>query len=171
MNRTFKLKSVTLFNFYNYLGKNQIRFDTDSDKNIYLFDMKNGSGKTSLFHAIKWGFYGPRFDYRKTGKKMSLKDFMNKSAKPDEGFYVEIHFYHDDDVVVAKRICNDPKSGKQELVLNVNGVVHYEPNSSRILNLYVPENYGSFFMFDGEELSELADAQNDSKQVEVFCNY
>ena len=153
IDRRFILKSVTLFNFYNYLGRHTIEFNTDTDKNIYLFSMENGSGKTSLFHAIKWGFYGKKFDYKKTGEKMTYNDFMNYYADKNEGFSVSIHFEYDGKNIIATRVCSKPSSSRDVLTLNIDGVVYPEPDSNRLLNQFVPANYGSFFMFDGDRKS------------------
>jgi DNA sulfur modification protein DndD len=128
--------------------------------------MQNGGGKTSLFHAIKWGFYGSAFDYTKSKKKMTYANFMNDSADPNEGFYVEIQFKHGDSTYIARRECKFPKSQQDKLTLNKDGHLINESRSSLELDAIVPKNYGNFFMFDGEELEQLANAQNDTRLVE-----
>jgi len=165
MDRWFKLRKITLFNFYNYMGKQEIDLTTNGPNNIFLFNISNGGGKTSLFHAIKWGFYGNAFDYYKSGKKMSLSDFMNTSADQSEGFYVELSFEYDDSQYILKRQYKPPMS-KPILSLMKDGYTFDETNGSMILESIVPRNYGSFFMFDGEDLEQLSSAQNDAKLVE-----
>lgn len=58
--REFKLCRISLTNIFNYRDDiiHRIDFTTDRTGNIFLFDIKNGGGKTSLFLSIKWGFYG-----------------------------------------------------------------------------------------------------------------
>ena len=100
----FKLIKIQIFNFACYYGKNVLDFGTDADKNIFLFKLLNGYGKTSLFHAIKWGFYGEDIEYHKDSEKVDVKDFLNDRLDPKKDLYfVEITFEHGNDVYILKR--------------------------------------------------------------------
>ena len=99
MGKKFILKKIVLYNIFNYRKKNTIDFQTDKKGNIFLFDVENGGGKTSLFLAIKWGFYGndSSVEYIKDGEKLTNKDFINiYEIDSDNRFYVEIYFDYDD---------------------------------------------------------------------------
>ncbi len=54
------LRSLVLNNVGVYRGRQQVRFSTDSDQPVTLIGGRNGSGKTSLLHAIPLVLYGNR---------------------------------------------------------------------------------------------------------------
>lgn len=55
-----KINKISLYNFNSYEGLNEFDFTSDDPKrNIILIGGKNGTGKTSLFTAIKIALYGP----------------------------------------------------------------------------------------------------------------
>ena len=87
----FRLLKLKIFNFACYYGENVIDFPSKEGKNIYLFKLLNGFGKTSLFHAIKWGFYGEHIDYYKDSDKIDIESFINDRLDSSKDFfYVKI---------------------------------------------------------------------------------
>ena len=101
----FRLIKIEIFNFACYYGKNTLNFNEESKNNIFLFKLPNGYGKTSLFHAIKWGFYGEEIEYFKDSDKVEVKDFLNdRLDKSKDLCYVEITFEYGKDVYILKRI-------------------------------------------------------------------
>jgi hypothetical protein len=91
----FKLKNIIIHNFACYYGLNTLNFTNDSEKNIFLFDLPNGYGKTSLFHAIKWGFYGDDIEYYKDSDRVYVEDFFCDMADITKDVcFVEINFVY-----------------------------------------------------------------------------
>lgn len=164
----FFLSSIRLRNFAVYRNA-EIDFDTyDPEKNLYLFIIKNGGGKTSLYHGIKWGFYGfsNKYVYKKENKELKPSDFMNTSAPANEGYAVEIDFISSGKKYTICRECNNPRSGSESVQLTTDEGLLYDSDARDRLNMIIPPNYGHFFMFDGRDLATLTDAQNDKNKVE-----
>ena len=169
MGKKFILKKIVLYNIFNYRKKNTIDFQTDKKGNIFLFDVENGGGKTSLFLAIKWGFYGndSSVEYIKDGEKLTNKDFINiYEIDSDNRFYVEIYFDYDDNDYVLMRECKNPRINESELVLKKNGHVYSGVDAKRMTNDMIPPDYGEFFMFNGETLQDIANNQRSTKKID-----
>ena len=53
-----KIKSIELCNYRLYKGYNEIVFEEEKDKNIYLISGENGFGKTTFLTSLLWCLYG-----------------------------------------------------------------------------------------------------------------
>ena len=69
------LRSLTLNNVGVYRGRQQVRFCTDGEQPVTLIGGCNGSGKTSLLHAIPLALYGNRARWVRNGA--SYSDHLN----------------------------------------------------------------------------------------------
>ena len=171
--REFKLCRISLTNIFNYRDDiiHRIDFTTDRTGNIFLFDIKNGGGKTSLFLSIKWGFYGfaPNVTYIKDKKVLHAKDFINKDRKSKKSFSVSIEFDYDGHHMKLRRTCPDYNKDYTDLALVVDGNREDSFNGDSaqdyIFNL-LPPDYGDFFMFDGETLQDIASRRGDIKRTD-----
>jgi len=159
----FRLIKIEIFNFACYYGKNTLNFNEESKNNIFLFKLPNGYGKTSLFHAIKWGFYGEEIEYFKDSDKVEVKDFLNdRLDKSKDLCYVEITFEYGKDVYILKRIFKPSSKKNSSFSLNKNGREFSEiDDAQEELNQVIPRNFADFFMFDGEQLSKFMAAQKE----------
>lgn len=164
MNKVFKLISIELYNIFNYRGKHFIDFHTEKDGNVFLFDIKNGGGKTSLFLSIKWGFYG--FDngvsYEKDGLKLTSTDFMNQDEHDVGRFYVRIKFMYDGSEFLLQRTCDDYTKQSTTIAVSIDGKMLHGKEAQQRIESIIPPDYGDFFMFNGEILSEIANKQSNS---------
>ena len=163
MGKEFKLQKITLFNMFNYRDKHVIDFSTKHSGNIFLFDVKNGGGKTSLFMSIKWGFYG--FDhgmkYVKNNVVLKSQDFMNQDEYAAGSYKVIIDFIYDGHEMQLRRECPDYRSDRTELTIKIDGVIERgEAARERVMHI-LPPDYGDFMMFDGETLDKIALQQGD----------
>ena len=52
------LEKITIENFRQFRGKQEIFFSTIPNRNVTLVHAENGFGKTALLNALLWGFYG-----------------------------------------------------------------------------------------------------------------
>lgn len=168
MQKEFRLQRIELCNVFNYRGKHNIDFNTGRDGNIFLFNIQNGGGKTSLFLAIKWGFYGrdSGIEYIKDGIRLSNKDFMNQDAMDENGFHVKIWFDYDGRQMELRRECPDFRSENTVLTLKVDGVMERDNTARTHVAQIIPPDYGDFFMFNGEVLQEIANNQRDVRKTD-----
>ena len=168
MTDDFILSKIKLHNYYLYKGDVAIDFtNNDASKNLFLFIFPNGGGKTSLYHAIKWGFYGNKFKYYKENKEMRPINMINGYAKENgEGFFVEIEFYLNGDRYRLRRTCETPRTGADMVELITPTDTLFDVEAKEMLDMMVPSDYGKFFMFDGRDLSSLSEAQDDRGQVD-----
>ncbi len=158
----FKLIKIKLFNFACYYGENEINFSNKSDKNIFLFRLPNGYGKTTLFHAIKWGFYGESIEYFKDSSKIEIKDFLNNKLNPSKDLcFVEITFKYGEEIYNLKRIYQPIANNKLSSFTLVKGgrEIKDRVKAQEELEQIIPKNFSDFFMFDGEQLSKFMSAQ------------
>ena len=51
------IKKLTLHNFRQYVGTQEIEFSTDKEKNVTVLIGVNTSGKTTLIRAFEWILY------------------------------------------------------------------------------------------------------------------
>lgn len=168
-NKEFKLLEIELYNVFNYRGRHVIDFKTDSDGNVFLFDIKNGGGKTSLFLAIKWAFYG--FDngirYEKDGLVLGADDFINQDERANGSFHARVRFLYDGVEMLIRRECPDYRSGATKLTLEL-GEDNIECGSEAGAHIaqIIPPDYGNFFMFNGEVLNSMATDQKNRERVD-----
>jgi len=159
----FRLIKIRILNFACYYGENIIDFTSKSKNNIYLFKLPNGYGKTSLFHAIKWGFYGEKIEYFKDSDKIDLQDFLNDRLDPaEDSCFVEIFFEYGKNVYELKRTYHPSVKKTSFFSLSKNSREIFDiDNAQEELNQIIPENFADFFMFDGEQLSKFMTAQKE----------
>ena len=69
------LRSLVLNNVGVYRGQQQVRFSTDSEQPVTLIGGRNGTGKTSLLHAIPLVLYGNRARWMRNG--VSYPEYLN----------------------------------------------------------------------------------------------
>lgn len=161
----FKLLKVNIFNFACYYGENVLDFTegSDGDHNIFLFKLPNGFGKTSLFHAIKWGFYGEDVDFYKDSDKIDVEDFLNDRLDPSKDmFFVEIVFKYGSNNYTLRREYIPSSRKYSTLMLSKDGeLIGDDDEKKEELNNIIPTNFADFFMFDGEQLSRFMSAQKE----------
>lgn len=159
----FKLNKIDVFNFACYYGSNTLDFTQKSDKNIFLFKLPNGFGKTSLFHAVKWGFYGEDVEFYKDSDKINVKDFLNDRLDSSKDVCaVEINFEYGADNYVLRREYRPSLKKHSTFSLSRNGeFIDDLDEAQEELNNIIPKNFADFFMFDGEQLSHFMSAQKE----------
>jgi len=161
--KQFTITKIKLQNFACYKGNQEMDFRDESGKNLFVFNLRNGYGKTSLYHSIRWVFYGEEVEYYKDGDRISTKDFINSDVDKDESICsVSAWFTFDDSEYLVERKLI-PSSGESVLSLTKDGMLLNHEGSKGELDHIVPMHYADFFMFDGERLSHFV-----SKQKELY---
>jgi len=163
---TFQLLKINIFNFACYYGENVLALTTTGDKNIFLFNVLNGHGKTSLFHAIKWAFYGEKIEYFKDETKINVKSFLNNKLDPSkDSCFVELTFKYGKNTYILKRVYKPSQETSSYFTLVKDGREMLDCEKAQDeLDLIFPQNFADFFMFDGEQLSKFMTAQK-----EMYC--
>ncbi|MDJ0555121.1 MAG: AAA family ATPase [Microcoleaceae cyanobacterium MO_207.B10] len=152
-----KLRSIRLKNWKCYQNQ-EIKFNLNTDKQIWIVFGQNGFGKTSLLEAIQWCLYGA-----KVISDSKLLDHFNRvivKKNPNLEISVELVFEHNGDIYnisrVAKReIQGETVRAKVELpVINKNGK-NIRDVPEKIEEL-LPNSCKEFFFFDGVEIKRYA---------------
>lgn len=165
---------LVLQNFGPYAGKQIInlnpRIDEDNIRPIILLGGMNGGGKTTLMDAIRLALYGQRAQCSTRGN-LSYSDFLNQcvnsQANPIDKTRIELVFEHiEDDKPVKYRVVRtwekNSKDGKDSL--GILGDDETWPQSlANIWDEYIenilPIGISNLFLFDGEQVKELAEQE------------
>ncbi|CAD5949935.1 DNA sulfur modification protein DndD [Planktothrix agardhii] len=162
---------LTLENFGPYRGKQVIDLRPKINDNvispIILFGGMNGGGKTTLMDAMRLALYGQRAQCSTRGN-LSYPDFLkqavNKQTLAHEETSVELLFEHivknmQVEFRVKRRWTKNPKNGKDILGILIDDwpdSAWVETWDERIEDFF-PIGISNLFLFDGEQVKELAD--------------
>lgn len=165
---------LVLQNFGPYADRQVInldpRIDDDNIRPIILLGGMNGGGKTTLMDAIRLALYGSRAQCSTRGN-LSYSDFLtqcvNNKADPINKTRIELVFEHiEDDKPIKYRVVRtwekNPKDGKDSL--GILGEDETWPQSlANIWDEYIenilPLGISNLFLFDGEQVKELAEQE------------
>lgn len=164
---------LTVENFGPYRGKQVMDLRPKINDNgvspIVLLGGMNGGGKTTLMDAMRLALYGQRAQCSTKGS-LSYPDFLkqavNKHTLPHEETSVELLFEH---IVknmqvqfrVKRRWTRNPKNGKDILGILLDDwpdSAWLETWDERIEDFF-PIGISNLFLFDGEQVKELADLE------------
>ncbi|MBD2566662.1 DNA sulfur modification protein DndD [Anabaena lutea] len=166
---------LVLQNFGPYSGKQVInlnpQIDEDNVRPIILFGGMNGGGKTTLMDAIRLALYGQRAQCSTRGN-ISYSDFLtqcvNSKSTPTEKTRIELVFEHiEEDKPVRYRIVRtwekNPKDGKDHLGILGDDETWPIDSLANIWDEYIenilPLGISNLFLFDGEQVKELAEQE------------
>ena len=88
------IKSLEMYNFRQYIGKQKIEFSMDPDKNVTVLIGINTSGKTTIVRAFEWCLYGKIGFEDSVLLNSNVRENMN--IGDDQSTSVSVEFYHDD---------------------------------------------------------------------------
>ena len=161
---------LVLQNFGPYCGRQVINFRPELDRHprpIILLGGMNGGGKTTLMDAIRLALYGHRAQCS-TRSNLSYSEFLtqsvNRHTPTGEPTCIELAFEHIlNNVQVQFRIkrtwTKNPKGGKDIL-----GVLIDDWPDTALAQIwderiedFLPLGISNLFLFDGEQVKELAD--------------
>lgn len=165
---------LVLENFGPYLGKQIINLNPEIDNTkrpIILFGGMNGGGKTTLMDAIRLVLYGGRAQCSKRGN-LGYSEFLiqcvNSNTPPTEKARIELAFEHivDDKITKFKVVRYWSKQdGKDTLGMLVydDAMNEWWPDKAiantwdEYIESLLPLGISNLFLFDGEQVKELAD--------------
>ncbi|GCL41498.1 DNA sulfur modification protein DndD [Anabaena sp. FACHB-1250] len=166
---------LVLQNFGPYAGKQIInlnpQIDEDNARPIILLGGMNGGGKTTLIDAIRLALYGQRAQCSTRGN-LSYSDFLtqcvNSKANPTEKTRIELVFEHiEEDRPIQYRVVRtwekNPKDGKDHLGILGDDETWPIDSLANIWDEYIenilPLGISNLFLFDGEQVKELAEQE------------
>ncbi|MCW6037094.1 DNA sulfur modification protein DndD [Spirulina subsalsa FACHB-351] len=176
-------KELVLQNFGPYVGRQVIDLSPIYDeelKPIILLGGMNGGGKTTLMDAIRLAFYGQRAQCSTRGN-LNYSDFLeqcvSRQVKDLEETVIELAFehIHDNDKVtfrIRRRWTRSPKNGKDELEIITDKWVGDKSLGETMTKTWderveqiLPLGISNLFLFDGEQVKELAEQESPPSQV------
>ncbi len=182
--------SITITNLFSYYDENFLSLENNNQCNITVIMGRNGYGKTSFINSIKMLFVDTAEEIRRTIQRKRTptpKQFvmgiasewwgiLNQQARQEgemvcsvAASWVSSEGYHID----AKRTWDLAKSYESTLTIkhSVYGVL-IDDEANNFLENILPKSFLHFFFFDGENILEIAEA-NDSeiiKKMELLLN-
>ena len=165
---------VVLHNFGVYLGRQSAKLTPPSPKQpIVLFGGLNGGGKTTMLDALQLALFG-KFARCSNRGSLAYDEFLrrcvHRSADPQEGAAVELHFrYVTDGEEHAYRVHRSwvvNQSGVKETVeVLLDG--KYDPvlteSWHEAVEGFIPLSVSQLFFFDGEKIEQLADLKHSAR--------
>lgn len=114
-----KIKSIKLHNFMRYEGDNELKFSTDSEKNVTIVLGDNTFGKTTLAQAFRWGLYETFNDTNYTKKKditlLNNEVAAKMSNQSTKDVFVEIVVQNgEEEIKFVRKATFNRRSGKQD---------------------------------------------------------
>lgn len=166
---------LVLQNFGPYAGRQVInlnpKINDDNIRPIILLGGMNGGGKTTLMDAIRLALYGSRAQCSTRGN-LSYSDFLtqcvNSKANPIDKTRIELVFEHiEDDKPIKYRIVRtwekNPKDGKDSLGILGDDETWPVESLANMWDEYIenilPLGISNLFLFDGEQVKELAEQE------------
>lgn len=171
-------KELILENFGPYRGRNIINLAPITAENnapIVLIGGMNGGGKTTLLDSLKLALYGRRAECAQKNNS-SYNDFLltsiNRHAKLGENTKIELTFEHliNDqwiELKIVRQWQHNVKDGKDNLGI-IEGEfpdVNLMDNWDDYIEEVLPLGISNLFLFDGEQVKELAEKDTPSPLV------
>jgi DNA sulfur modification protein DndD len=169
---------LVLENFGPYAGRQAIDLrpgSLEDPRPIVLFGGMNGGGKTTLMDAIRLALYGPRARCS-TRNQLSYSEFLtqavNQQSSPIDRTRIELAFERivDDrwqQFRIVRYWTKNPKEGKDTL-----GILREDWPDVALANTWdeyietiLPLGISNLFLFDGEQVKELAEQDNPPPSV------
>lgn len=175
-----RINKISLQNFRQFAGKQEIEFSTDADRNVTVVMGDNGTGKTTLAQAFLWCLYGTT-DF--TVKEVINRDIREAMTLNDEET-VKVELYITRDIDGSSKLYRVTRrqkfkrmyskivsSGTEFMVAekdeNKGEWRFYGDGQARVfLKQTMPMELSRFFFFDGERIEELSKEINDGKSKE-----
>ncbi len=159
---------LTLENFRNYYGKHEIKFP--DKKGIFLIHALNGAGKSAIYHAFNYVFFGESKQQTAERNKVKLIDFISIDAAKEKKFNcsVRIEFTNDGIPYELTRRHQSTTSStvkptednhfKESLSLIKDGDVIEEKNIPYEIEDIARKEISDFFLVDNEFIGDLNEA-------------
>jgi DNA sulfur modification protein DndD len=168
------LEKLTLYNFRQFYGEQELVFSSDSEKNVTVIHGSNGSGKTTVLNSFLWLFYGD-VKLPKPDQITSERAMAEAGLQGTVEVEVQLAFSHDGTEYTAKRSKTVRRNGENDFAgTEVTSDLHLEfldetgnrkvrGNAEDSLRQIMPERLREIFFFDGETIDELSEIGGQEK--------
>ncbi len=156
------LKKITLYNFRQFYGKQEILFSDDPNKNVTMIHAENGVGKTTLLNALLWCFYNKN---NLTARFESPDKIVSNQAIEEDDFEasVEVWFEHNNNEYLVSRKINEKFSEEYFEANSIeNGNFVKLQNPAVFVESVIPKEMSRYFFFDGEYAESFSSKKNKS---------
>lgn len=169
-----ELEKLTLHNFRQFYGEQELVFSSDSEKNVTVIHGSNGSGKTTVLNSFLWLFYGD-VKLPKPDQIASERAMAEAGLQGTVEVEVQLAFSHDGTEYTAKRSKTVRRNGENDFAgTEVTSDLHLEfldetgnrkvrGNAEDSLRQIMPERLREIFFFDGETIDELSEIGGQEK--------
>jgi DNA sulfur modification protein DndD len=177
------LTRITIENFRQFFGVNDIRFAQPGPKNVTVILGTNGAGKTTLLNAITWCLYG-KISMPQPDEILSHRAAVQLLAGGHTQALVELTFEADGKTYRARRSQKYRKKDDGALertgsatfalfAINALGETDSNFDPYEKIEQLIPVGLSRFFFFRGEDMEALAGTDKDSEDrlrsaVETF---
>lgn len=179
---------IQLTNLFSYYGEQTFDLGKPTrERNVCLIMGRNGFGKTSLLNSLKLLFTGVRYEpLRRAVQRLRMPTvnqyvvgagddwwgIMNRRARLERApsCSVRVTWSEAGRQVVAERtwqIENGAWDGEEHLSVKLADETLHQEEAQEFLNRRLPRDYVHFFLFDGEQIQELAEARRNVQQLEM----
>lgn len=173
------IKSITLHNFRQFKGTQELEFSSDPDKNVTVLLGDNTFGKTTILQSFNWCLFGIA-DFPKDSNPEFLLNLevANELAgvQQKSEVYVELILEHKgmEYIILRKQPYVDRGYGNWtalQLQLSVsykeNGITKQvrDGEEQRIINSILPQSLSGYFFFDTERVSDISSRKDLSDAV------
>lgn len=146
-----------------YLGRMDLEFPQDEQRNVMIVLGDNMRGKTSIMNAIRWAFYNEALGRRL--QPIPTQELVNKEASRIDDWRIEVHVKFDanEHTYDLRRVADrkmsvgrpsKPEHFTGEVYLSRDGdIVRGDQVDFEIARI-APKQISRFFLFDGELLQE-----------------
>lgn len=165
-----EIRSLTLENYRQYAGENEILLQTQGDKTVNVIEGQNGAGKSNILNAITLCLYGKESHLDETkDDELESYPYVNRKALDEvednetaEG-RIEITLGEDEPEYIFSRSFKTVKLNGDSFS-SQHGDLHLKEKRggdwksvehvSTRLNQILPVHVHQYFLFDGERLDE-----------------
>lgn len=161
------LKKLTLKDFRQFKGTQEIIFSPDREQNVTIIVGENGTGKTTFEQAFTWCLYGETIF---SDKNLLCKSTAQKINPGEEKIVsVILEFIHNNTEYTCKteQIYYKDSYGAIKSKSNLTRVLEYKGKDGQQENIpptqlegkineILPKELSSYFFFDGERIGNMS---------------
>ena len=178
-NNKIRFKKLQMKNWMSFDGHHIIEFP--SNNGVILIRGENGKGKTAIFNAIRWAWYG-KIQSNTSNRSIPIYKFINDNQKNSMNYemYVSIEFDLEGKAYSLtrsvtlrekKQLTTDfhptDKEFDIDLFLSIDNA-QQSIGKQQTLNQLFPQEISQFFFFDGEELKNYEELINNDTQMSIM---